>query len=587
MAKILSVETSPYYEKQIEIYAKNKVGQFSKYLEKNPTFVEYYHINQVLSRADVGSQSVKEEIGRKSPIRYNKIKEFPIYGLPELKPELTYDEDGMDMDLDLNGLVVLPGTIHPIPGDYFYFKFPGMSVGILWRVTSKEFNTVQANDYYLLDAEIYATAKETDKNSSYSQLQKQVVEDYTCIFENIGTKDACIVKNDQYTQAQYLGTYITNLMNNYYETFYHSDVGTFVGLGMWNQTPTYLYDIYLIRFMKEVDLWEVGDGITNRVVALTYDDKIPSNFDSRYRKTLWYALQKKNASTMVPYQYYYTYECTKQSSPLLMYSDHYCECIHLETFGRSTERDDYLSRRIIGKTREYFTTDLTRGIKEGGLKITDERNQLIYDYITSKEITLNLGMLEDLAFDMTSDDYIYGPALIYVLKKCYNAIFNESSDLTVRLVGGPGTEGKDTDDMTASKYIEETVVPAMNEMKSKISQMDSEKLNYAYLNNVGYEVDFPRFNRNIVLKKITISGVHDMQCSGFKLIYGDQVIYKNEDMGNVARGEDYVTDLYMPIDCISGNPITLKFIKFIQGTVNVYVEYVYQNDGSGESTNLV
>ena len=192
MAKILSVETSPYYEKQIEIYAKNKVGQFSKYLEKNPTFVEYYHINQVLSRADVGSQSVKEEIGRKSPIRYNKIKEFPIYGLPELKPELTYDEDGMDMDLDLNGLVVLPGTIHPIPGDYFYFKFPGMSVGILWRVTSKEFNTVQANDYYLLDAEIYATAKETDKNSSYSQLQKQVVEDYTCIYENIGTKDAII-----------------------------------------------------------------------------------------------------------------------------------------------------------------------------------------------------------------------------------------------------------------------------------------------------------------------------------------------------------------------------------------------------------
>lgn len=583
MAKILSVETSPYYEKQIEIYAKNKVGQFSKYLDKNPTFVEYYHINRVLSRADIGSQSVKAEVGPNSPIRYNKIKEFPLYGLSELKPDLNYDENGLDVDLDLSGLIILPGTIHPTPGDFFYFKFPGMDIGILWRVTSKEFNTVQSNDFYQIDAEIYATAKPTDKASTYRQLQKQVVEEYTCIFENVGTNDACIVKNDQYTQAQYLGTYITNLMNSYYEVFYNRDVGTFVGLGRWNETPTYLYDIFLIRFMKEVDLWEVGDG-TERVVALTYDDIPPVNFDSQYRKTLWYALQKKSASSMVPYQYYYTYECVKKCSPLLMYSDRYCESIHLNLYGKI---DDYLSRRIIGKTREYFTTDLTSGIKNGGLKIQDERNKLIYDYITSNSITINLGMLEDMEFDMTSDDYIYGPALIYVLKKCYNAVFNNAGDLTVTLVGGPGSKGEDTDDMTASKYIQETVVPAMNEMKSKISRMDNEKLNYAYLNGVGPGVDFPVFDKSIVLKKITISGVNDMQCSGFRLVYDGKVIYQNMDMGNVKRGEDFVTDFYLPIDRISSKPITLQYIKYVQGTTNVYVEYAYQNDGSGESTNLL
>lgn len=583
MAKILSVETSPYYEKQIEIYAKNKVGQFSKYLDKTPTFVEYYHINRVLSRADVGSQSVKAEVGPNSPIRYNKIKEFPLYGLSELKPDLNYDENGLDIDLDLSGLIILPGTIHPTPGDFFYFKFPGMDIGILWRVTSKEFNTVQSNDFYQIDAEIYATSKPTDKASTYNQLQKQVVEEYTCIFENVGTNDACIVKNDQYTQAQYLGTYITNLMNSYYEVFYNRDVGTFVGLGMWNETPTYLYDIFLIRFMKEVDLWEVGDG-AERVVALTYDDIPPVNFDSQYRKTLWYALQKKSASSMAPYQYYYTYECVKKCSPLLMYSDRYCESIHLNLYGKI---EDYLSRRIIGKTREYFTTDLTSGIKNGGLKIHDERNQLIYDYITSNSITINLGMLEDMEFDMTSDDYIYGPALIYVLKKCYNAVFNNAGDLAVTLVGGPGSKGEDTDDMTASKYIQETVVPAMNEMKSKISRMDNEKLNYAYLNGVGPEVNFPVFDKSIVLKKITISGINDMQCSGFRLIYDGKVIYQNTDMGNVKRGEDYVTDFYLPIDRISSKPITLQYIKYVQGTTNVYVEYAYQNDGSGESTNLL
>ena len=583
MAKILSVETSPYYEKQIEIYAKNKVGQYSKFLDKNPTFVEYYHINQALSMADVGSQSVKQEIGRNSPIRYNKIKEFPLYGLSDLKPEIEYDENGLDTNLDLSGLIMLPGTIRPIPGDYFYFKFPGMAVGILWRVTSKEFNTVQSNDYYQIDAEMYSTAKETDKLSTYKDLQKQVVEEYTCIFENIGTEDACIVKNDQYLQAQYLGTYLTNLMNNYYEVFYNRDVGTFVGYGMWNQTPTYLYDINLIRFMKETNLWEIGNG-TERVVALVYDDIPPMTFDTTYRKSLWYAIQKKSSSMMAPYQYYYTYECIKKTSPLLMYGDRYCESIHLNLSGKV---DDYLSRRIIGKTREYFTTDLTTGIKNGGLKISDFRNQLIYDYITSNSITIDLDQLETMTFDMTSDDYIYGPAIIYVLKKCYDAIFNNSGDLTVTLVGGPGSKGKDTDDMTASKYIEETVVPAMNELKSKVSQMDQEKLNYAYLNGVGPGVDFPVFKRNIVLKKITISGINDMQCSGFRLIYNKKVIYENKDMGNVNRGEDFVTDFYLPIDCISGKPITLQYINYVQGTTNVYVEYAYQNDGSGESSNIL
>lgn len=583
MAKILSVETSPYYEKQIEIYAKNKVGQYSKFLDKNPTFVEYYHINQALSMADVGSQSVKQEIGRNSPIRYNRIKEFPIYGLSELKPEIDYDENGLDTNLDLSGLILLPGTIRPIPGDYFYFKFPGMAVGILWRVTSKEFNTVQSNDYYQIDAEMYSTAKETDKTSTYQELQKQVVEEYTCIFDNIGTADSCIVKNDQYLQAQYLGTYITNLMNNYYEVFYNRDVGTFVGYGMWNDTPTYLYDINIIRFMKETDLWEVGNG-TDRVVALTYDDIPPITFDALYRKSLWYALQKKSASMMSEYQYYYTYECIKKTSPLLMYSDHYCESIHLNFSGKI---DDYLSRRIIGKTREYFTTDLTKGIINGGLKISDFRNQLIYDYITSNNITINLNELEMMTFDMTSDDYIYGPAIIYVLKKCYNAIFNNAGELTVTLVGGPGSKRKDTDEMTASKYIEESVVPAMNELKSRVSKMDQEKLNYAYLNGVGPGVNLPMFNRNIVLKKITISGVNDMQCSGFRLVYKNRVIYENKDMGNVKRGEDFVTDFYLPIDCISGDPIILQYINYEQGTTNVYVEYAYQNDGSGESSNIV
>ena len=78
MALILSSEKSHFIQKTIETYQKNRVGQYSKYLDTTPIFVTYYAINQAQSRADAGSGQVHELLGPTSPIRYNKILELPI-----------------------------------------------------------------------------------------------------------------------------------------------------------------------------------------------------------------------------------------------------------------------------------------------------------------------------------------------------------------------------------------------------------------------------------------------------------------------------------------------------------------------------
>ena len=41
MPKIMSVERSYYINKNIEIFTKNRLGQFSKFLDKTPIFVTY------------------------------------------------------------------------------------------------------------------------------------------------------------------------------------------------------------------------------------------------------------------------------------------------------------------------------------------------------------------------------------------------------------------------------------------------------------------------------------------------------------------------------------------------------------------
>ena len=44
MARIQSVEKSKFINQNIDIYSQNKIGQYSKFLDKNPIFVTYYHI---------------------------------------------------------------------------------------------------------------------------------------------------------------------------------------------------------------------------------------------------------------------------------------------------------------------------------------------------------------------------------------------------------------------------------------------------------------------------------------------------------------------------------------------------------------
>ena len=93
MANIINVEKSQYLNSNIEIYTSNKVGQYSKYLDKNPFFITYFPINKVHSRSDVGTGGVNSDLGKNSPVRYNQINNLPAYNFPEMKPDVEYDEN--------------------------------------------------------------------------------------------------------------------------------------------------------------------------------------------------------------------------------------------------------------------------------------------------------------------------------------------------------------------------------------------------------------------------------------------------------------------------------------------------------------
>lgn len=420
MARIIGTEKSPYYNKHMEIYTKNKIGQYSKYLEKNPLFVEYYQINQTMSRADTGTNSITTDIGVDSPLRFNKIKNFPVYNIPELKPDVEYDETGgFDINMSVDGLVILPNTLQPIPGDYIYIKFPGMNQGCLLKVNNFQYNTIQSNDFYTIDTTLMFIESSCGF-PKYELLQNQTVESYTCIFDNIGTQDKCIIRDDDLELANKYKKNIEFLKDNYYDTYYQNEVGAFACYGMWTTTPTYLYDLYLTKFIKETDLFFDERG--NHTVALTYDDIIPPNFEYIFKQSLWYAVIHQDPTFMQKYQYYRTGSIAKSGSPFKfsMRMDE-TQSIYLKL--SKCQIEEYLTHRYQGVKPEYFPILLTKGILEKNLESTDYLDLIIYNWVLKIDMNIDFFKIMDMDFSMSRHNFWYLPIIIYILQQKYKEFF--------------------------------------------------------------------------------------------------------------------------------------------------------------------
>ena len=148
MGSLIKVEQSSYTNEIIDTYASNKVGQYSKYLNLTPTYVTYLAVNKIHSRADTGTGSVYSEIGYNSPLRFNMIKGLPVYNLPVLTPDVLYDESGMDLQLELSDIVLLPNTVKPSVPDYMVIHLPEGNQA-LFRVNEFRYGTIQSNDFVI------------------------------------------------------------------------------------------------------------------------------------------------------------------------------------------------------------------------------------------------------------------------------------------------------------------------------------------------------------------------------------------------------------------------------------------------------
>lgn len=425
MAKIIQNERSPFIEKAAEIQAQNRVGQFSKFLESNPLFVTYYSINRQLSMTDSGFGDVEEFLGPTSPIRFNEIKEFPIYGINDLIPDIENDEQkGLDLTLDVSGLIILPNTIKPQADDFFYLKLPGMPTGCLFHVTDYKHTSFNSNDFYTIDGTLDHVFNQSNSEKKYRQLQAQVVERYTCIFDNIGTEDKCLVKSDDIAESNALSEIANTLRDSFTETYFDSELGVFAyrDYSLGYDSCSYYYDLYLIEFLKETRMF---DAVTEDwCLAINYDDILPVNFKNLYKRSIFYAVQHKDTSFLERYPYYTLSGIMKMVSPFVI---NRVSAYSVQLRYEHAPMVAHASSFKTGVIAEHFPIELTNAIIDSSsIEMQTYMDQLIYDYLNGISISFDKDkfLQEDLRPSIRNYKYI--PIIVYILNSIQEQIFKSN-----------------------------------------------------------------------------------------------------------------------------------------------------------------
>lgn len=259
--------------------------------DKKATILEnYYNINVEQTTLDEAAKIPYKNIGDGSPIRFNAIHNFFVYGLDKIAWNLENGEWGLETEIS-GDAIILPNTIQPYPGDYFTIKhLSGQKY--LFKIISVSSDTFDDG------ANFWKIEYKLDQLED-SRILDLVINEYEFNVTSVGGKYNPIVIKSKYDLALIMDGLSVNLKNVFKSLFYNEHVQTFTFLYMYlddleirgARDSEWFYDPYLIEFIINNDLLQ-NDG--NKYMHIMHMIKPSSSFIFSYNRSIWRALELKD-----------------------------------------------------------------------------------------------------------------------------------------------------------------------------------------------------------------------------------------------------------------------------------------------------
>lgn len=291
MAKFI-INEEKFVQDNVMKYEDKLKSPLNRFIDKSPTFVTYYHIDNDNTTVDPGLQDSCGIIGPSSAIRFKKITNFPIYGLEAVIPQLSDEEQGLDSNYESEGTIP-PSTIDPYANDFF--EIPYLKNKTLFRLKGVDYDSMRPEGYKKIDFRLEFINDE----ERYEQLQKQCVDDtYVCDFKNVGTDSKSIIRTDEYDKIKAIEKMYWDIADTYVSIYYNSKHNCFLGPD--EIRGKNLYDPFMSMFIDKHGLFNRPDGYTAIVLAEQFTD---ARRTFKYEKSIYRFIERNDIRKISKFNY--------------------------------------------------------------------------------------------------------------------------------------------------------------------------------------------------------------------------------------------------------------------------------------------
>lgn len=377
-------------------YEERLKSPIRRFQDKTFVPVTYYHINGQKTTTDQGYGDVTEILGKESPVKFEKIEDFPLYGIDQIVLQLSNNDQGLDSEFESDA-VVMAGTITPLQNDYFIIN--QLKDPFVFRVTSVEYDTVISSGSYKIGYIL-----EYNDEAVTGQLKDQTVDEFTCILDNIGTKDKCIIQSDTYTKIQKIDAMYDELCNTYMAFYYNERYNCFLadfGNGM------KLFDPFQLEFIMEHQLFKRRNSIDSIFMGEQFEDP---RRKIKYQKTIYRFVEKMDMNKLSSFNYVVFPGVNNQQTAFSKWLDKSVLILDIpKAFDPSGDH-----------TYQVLSNEYVDSIRLNGP--TDSKcAALIQSYVRREELSINDISLDICDEIMNLDDanlevFFFTPIILYIIK---------------------------------------------------------------------------------------------------------------------------------------------------------------------------
>lgn len=241
--------------------------------DKTPSISTYYNLNTTMTTLDEATRDNYGELTANSPLRFNKVTGFYLYGISKIEPNLEINDYGLEGDNIEGEVIVLPNTIVPYPGDRFTLDQLGDKY--IFQITHVNPNTLDTGSI------MYKANYVLCGSDGLQSIEDKVVKTYKFLYSNIGTNFASIIEDTTYSELSEIQVISTMLKDYYIQLFYDARVQT---MCYYRDSAGFkVHDPYLLEFLIRNNILSGS----SEYIYLDHQIFLPNTFGVDYDRTIF------------------------------------------------------------------------------------------------------------------------------------------------------------------------------------------------------------------------------------------------------------------------------------------------------------